>query len=285
MVYIERLSLAASVSAPQGESAELQEFRSRRHACLWPRCQSVLKAQGPKPQVFDALRGEGAELVSAVCAHNLPAAHKVDAVDQVGQVVEAVLCDEDGRPLPLPFRHDAPDFLDGLGVEVGRGFVEDDERRLGHGDGRARDFLSLSARERGDAPVQQAAYAEGVDSLCHAAPYLLLGEALILAAEGKLAVGVHGVELAFGILEDRTDQARGLVQLGSGHAQTVDEHGALDLPLIVLRAKPVGQAGYGRFAASRLTGYQNDFSGCDGEVDVFDAGPLRSLGVGEGNSF
>lgn len=187
---------------------------------------------------------------------------EADAVGEAAGLEDVVGDDDDGgAPILVGLEDDVFDEADVVGVEVGGGFVEEEELGLedeGAGEG---DALGFAAGEFGGGLVGEVEEAEAVEDGGDAGGVTLMAE-----LEAEVDVVADGAAEELGFLEDHGD----LVAIMKGNRGV--ERGALVFDLAVGGGFEEGkEAEEGAFAGAAGANEGEDFTSVDGEgVDIED---------------
>ena len=165
------------------------------------RREDVHQIRCPQPHLFPLCLGQPTELFRCEYPFDLSSVQIHDPVCYVHQVIEPVLCDQDGLALALDQPQMLPQFLDGGHVQVRRWFIQQIDLRVHGVDGCECDLLLFPAGQLEDIAAAKALDAQILRRLLHALRQFLGRPGLILDAEGDLAVRVHVKKLRSGILE------------------------------------------------------------------------------------
>src|SRR5690606_9615016 len=177
-----------------------------------------------------------------------PVAQHDHLVGKARNQLQLVLDQDDGDAAPLHEVDDLKDLLRPDGIQLGRGFVEDENVRLHHQDRRNGHLLLLPTRKLVGAAVPQGGDVQQLQHLVDPPPDLLSGHPQVFQAEADfLFDGQRDAgELRERILEDEPDVEPDLAQRALGVALAVDDDVAGQLAAEKVRDKPpdgVTQAG------------------------------------------
>ncbi len=164
----------------------------------------------------------------SVGQHSAAGGEYDDPGHEVGPHRRAVLDEHEGRALARhdPLHGDAH-LGHSLGVEVGRGFVEQQESRSHRQHPGEGEPLLLPARQRLGGAVEGNGETDGCHGLGHPRGDLRRGDAEVLAPEGDVVADLRQHDARLGILQHQADTAP--LRLGRG---AVDEDAAGGLPLV-----------------------------------------------------
>ena len=155
----------------------------------------------PQPHLFPLCLGQPTELFRCEYPFDLSSVQIHDPVCYVHQVIEPVLCDQDGLSLSFDQPQMLPQFLDGGHIQVRRWFIQQVDLRVHGIDGGEGDLLFFPAGQLKDIAASETLNVQVSRRLLYALRQFLGRPGLILDAEGDLAVRVHVKKLRSGILE------------------------------------------------------------------------------------
>jgi hypothetical protein len=163
-----------------------------------------------------------------------------------------------------------------VGVELGRGLVQQEQVWLESKRRCEADALQLAAGQLGHTPPRQVAGAHGVESGQRSALDLPRRRARILDAEGHLGQDGTEDDLVLRILEEGGDGAGELGRSGPPGVAAADLDAASETAAVEVRHEAGERADERRLPTARSSSEQNDFTWCYVERDAGERRPIGS---------
>ena len=199
-----------------------------------------------------------------------------------------MLDDDDRHPLLFEDRECASHVGDGVGVQVRRWFIGEEDRRPGGKRAGERYFLELAARQARQFPVHQVRDTHEIGGTLAALDQSLSISAIVLPAEGQLLGDGVTKELCARVLEDRRAQVTNLGQGDLGEIPSIDPHRPRQVPRRHLRNEAGQRAHKRRLSTAGRATHQGQGPRPGLQVDAIervDPLPRKRVDVGERQGF
>ena len=195
-----------------------------------------------------------------------------------------MLDDDDRHPLLFENCESTTHVGDGVGVQVRRRFVGEEDRRPGGKRAGECYFLELPTRQARQFPVHQVRDAHELGGACAGLDQSLSIAAIVLPAEGQLLGDGVTKKLCARVLEDRRAQVTDLGQRNLGEVAPVDLHRAFQLSRGHLRDEAGERPHERRLPAPGRPAHEGEGALPGGQIDPtqgFHSVPRQITDVGE----
>ena len=195
-----------------------------------------------------------------------------------------MLDDDDRHPLLFENCESATHVGDGLGVQVRRRFIGEEDRRPGGKRTGECYFLELAARQARQFPVHQVRDTHELGGACAGLDQSLSIATVVLPAEGQLLGDGVTEELCARVLEDRRAQVTDLGQGDLGKVAPINPHAPFELPRGHLWDEAGERPHERRLPAPGRPAHEGEGSRPGGQIDPtqgFHSVPRQITDVGE----
>ena len=209
------------------------------------------------------------DLVRLSVKGQLLVAHDQDAVAVLALQGHLLLDDHHGDArLAVDLAKRLVDQLGACGVKGCGGLVQHQDARSQRQDRRDRNLLLLTARKRGDLAVAQVRDANGGQGLRDALLDLVVGHAVVFKAKQQLVFHDGRDHLGVDVLKHAAHGSRDVGEANLAGIAAVHQHGAKELPRVVVGDGAAHERHQGRLARAGRPNDAHKLAGRDGQRHV-----------------